>query len=521
LIAALACVAVFTSAGVALAHRERPIDSPVRSGSVPDENRVLPNEITVCKPTAFRPLQQHGNGTGNGLVRIRARTVQRCKYSNIQEAVNAASDNTVIHVMPGVYREDPSRRQPTSKSGDLPNGAYSFEYHVAHPNDANLIAILGKKNITLEGMGADPDDVVIDAGFVKDVVVRCDRCDGFIVRNLTAINANEHGIYVVDSDGYVFDHAIGAYSLEYELFSFASDHGVYHDCEAIGGGDSGVYIGGAPDTSGENRFSAELRTTKMHHNALGFSGTQGTSVWMHDNDVYDNSVGISFDSENDHPNFPERKSLIENNDFHDNNFDIYASDSDVPPKGPAFDFFHYPIGTGFWIIGGEDNVIRNNRVWNNKSFGFILAGNALESPLPAEVHRNSFENNVMGTAVGGGAKANGYGFPAGGDVYSPGGTDFFWDGTGNDNCWGPNGNVTGYPNPLPGPCPQQNQGATAPSGEQLDLLLACLINDSTTGQTGGNCPFGTRNHAPKLNRNQRALIGSGSVSHGGGGGGSY
>src|SRR5262249_39214180 len=155
-----------------------------------------------------------------------------------------------------------SRAQPTTGHGDLPNGAYSYEYHVAHPNDANLIAVLGKKNITIEGMGADPDDVVIDAGFRKDVVLRCDRCEGFIIRNLTALNANEHGIYVVDSDGYVFDRTIGGYSLEYELFSFASDHGVYHDCEAIGGGDSGIYIGGDPDTSGENRFAAELRNCK-------------------------------------------------------------------------------------------------------------------------------------------------------------------------------------------------------------------------------------------------------------------
>src|SRR5262249_27020832 len=145
------------------------------------------------------------------------------------------------------------------------------------------------------GTGANPRDVVVDAGFVKDVGVRCDRCNGFIVRNLWEKDANEHGIYVVDTDGYIFDHAVGSYNKAYELFSFASDHGLYTDCEAIGGGDSGVYIGGDPTTPG--RYAAELRTTKMHHNALGFSGTQGSSIWMHDNEAYDNAIAISFDSE--------------------------------------------------------------------------------------------------------------------------------------------------------------------------------------------------------------------------------
>ena len=88
----------------------------------------------------------------------------------------------------------------------------------------------------------------------------------------------------------------------------------------------------------------------MHHNVLGFSGTQGNSVLITESDIYDNALGISFDSENDHPNFPERSSVIENNDIHDNNFDVYGADSDVPVRGPGYDFFRYPIGTGMWIV---------------------------------------------------------------------------------------------------------------------------------------------------------------------------
>ena len=526
---------VLVVAPLALAHRERPIASPPRSGQVPDLNRVSSKTVVVCKPSSKPTKAEHDaihlllqTATGPALDDAQARETawhantklfKKCRYEHVQEAVNAVGDGTAIKVLPGVYREEPSRAQSTSSSGDLPDGSYSYEYHVAHPNDANLVAILGKKNITLEGTGAHPRDVLLDVGFVKDVGIRCDRCEGFIVRNLWERDANEHGIYVVDSDGYIFDRTVGSYNREYELFSFASDHGLYTDCEAEGGGDSGLYVGGAPKTPG--RFSCEIRRCNMHHNALGFSGTQGSYIWMHNNQATDNAIGISFDSENDHPNFPQAGSLIEDNDFHDNNYNIYAADSDVPPGGPAYNFFQYPVGTGMWIVGGEDNTIQNNRVYNNGSFGFILAGNALETPLPAQIHRNSFKNNLMGTDVGNGAGPNGYAFAPGGN-YAPGGSDFFWDGSGNDNCWGPNGNVTMDPNPLPGPCPQANTGSVIlPVEDKLEGLLSCALSQVPgsdppvyhTNDTFYPCPFGQTNNAPYLNKDEREC-GNGAIDVG-------
>src|SRR5262249_29353011 len=141
-----------------------------------------------------------------------------------------------------------------------------------------------------------------------------------------------------------------------------------------------------------------------------------------------------FDSENDHPNFPQRKSVIENNDIHDNNFDIYAADSDVPARGPGYDFFRYPVGTGVWITGGNDNAIRNNRIYNNGRFGVLIGANAAEAPLLATINGNMIGPNQMGAAAGNGAGPNSFLFPPGG-YYVPGGSDYYWDGTGNDNCF--------------------------------------------------------------------------------------
>ena len=238
---ALTAIGLVLATGAALAHSERPINSPPRPGSVPDGNRRSAHTLVVCKPSSKPTRAEHADihlrlrtTTGAALALAQAQEVawhrnnrlfKKCRFEHIQAAVNAALSDTAIEVMPGVYREEPSRAAPTTSCGDL-NCAYSYEYHVAHPNDANLVAILGKTNITLEGTGADPHDVLVDVGFAKDVGIRCDRCTGFIVRNLWERDANEHGIYVVESDGYVFDRTIGSFNDDYSLFSFASDHGL-------------------------------------------------------------------------------------------------------------------------------------------------------------------------------------------------------------------------------------------------------------------------------------------------------
>src|SRR2546428_8423455 len=287
---AIAGLALLFIAARASAHSERPVTSPPRPGSLPDPNRNNQHTLVVCKASSKPTKAEHAaihaclaNPACPDLVQARAREAawhrnnrlfHRCRFEHIQEAVNAAADNTDILVLPGVYREEPSRAAPSSCNdtcGDVcqPDGTctFSYEFQAAHPNDQNLVAIIGKKNITLEGTGVGPEDVLIDAGFEKDVGVRCDRCEGFIVRNLTEQDANEHGIYVIESDGYIFDRTIGRYSKEYELFGFASDHGLFTDCEAPGGSDSGLYVGGAPNTCGpdtEGRINTVVQPCKLH-----------------------------------------------------------------------------------------------------------------------------------------------------------------------------------------------------------------------------------------------------------------
>ncbi|HET6304236.1 MAG TPA: right-handed parallel beta-helix repeat-containing protein [Myxococcota bacterium] len=516
-------VALLFLAGPAAAHFERAVTSPIRPGPVPDLARACVDPLVVCKPDSIptkaerkaikRRIAQAATDEEKDAARAELDAWKRnqklfgeCRYEHIQDAVDDAGDGACILVLPGVYLEEPSRARPTSSRGDNPNGSYSYDWHLASPNDANLVGIIGKKNVTLEGTGATPRDVVVDAGFSKDVVIRGDRSDGIIVRNLWAKDANEHAIYMIEVDGYVFDRTLGSFAGDYELFSTACDNGLFTDCEATGGSDSGLYIGQSPDTREAGRWSAEVRRCKMHHNSLGFSGTQGNSVWMHDNEFTDNAVGISYDTENDHVNAPQRASLVEDNWIHHNNFDVYATDSDVPPGGPGYDFFRYPVGTGLWIIGGEDNVVRENRVHDNQRFGFIVAANPLEGPVLAAVHGNQVLDNLFGADAGPGAGPNSTALPPGGD-YAPGGSDWYWDETGNDNCFGPGAGKVDPEEP-PGPCPFPNEGypgVFAPPNK-LGLLVSCQITDPPTGATFDQpyrCPWGGPNDADRRNGAER------------------
>lgn len=385
------------------AHKERPIESPARPGSVPDQERTPTLVLDVCK-------------TGE------------CAYEHIQAAVTDAVDGALIRIWPGTYNEEPSLARP-----DLPpdnaDGTYSFEFHVENPNAQNLIAIVGKKDITLRGMGAHPRDVVIDGAFHKHVVIRGDRSDGLIIENLSVWHGLEHGIYILDTDGFVIDGVHSGYSRDYPYLTFANDHGLMKNCEAFGGGDGGIYPGGSAETPG--RFSLEITNCRSYHNVLGYSGTQGNHVWVHDNEFFDNAIGLVTDSETDHPNYPQNNLLFERNDVYDNNFNPYLETSDV--KATVFAGFAYiPVGTGVFMLSGNENTFQNNRFWGNGKFGIWLgSGYGLvlgptgpfvtgEPAVPPWVSsKNTVVSNLFGTADGG----------------APNSIDIGWDGLGEGNCF--------------------------------------------------------------------------------------
>ena len=145
----------------------------------------------------------------------------------------------------------------------------------------------------------------------------------------------------------------------------------------------------------------------MHHNAAGYSGTDGNAVWVHHNNFYDNALGFTTDvfTAAGHPGFPQDSDLVEHNNFYSNNFNPYVKGSDVEPRVP------FPVGTGLWIAGGNNNIVRNNHFWDNWRRGTMLfavpdafvCGPAPEQPgrlRPATSSSTSYRNRFYGNVMG-------------------------------------------------------------------------------------------------------------------------
>jgi len=232
----------------------------------------------VCKPDSRTRIAQL-----TGAARRRSLALlPQCRYQHVQAAVDAARPGTRILVLPGVYREEPSRavafRDP--RCADLLVPAYaaptvlvaSYAYQQRCPNDENLVAILGKRDIQIEGTGDDPSDVLFDGDRDKLNVIRADRADGVVLRNFTVQYSDFNNVYVIETNGFRLDRIVSRWSREYGFLSFVSDHGLYTDLVAYGNGDAGVYPGAGPQGHCV-RYGIEIRRVDSYRNTLGYSGT--------------------------------------------------------------------------------------------------------------------------------------------------------------------------------------------------------------------------------------------------------
>lgn len=485
------------------------------------------------------------------LWRVNKQLFQQCEYHQIQFAVNDTGNNDRVVVMPGLYKEQHSRRQPTfdpacdqyeipSDSGDP--GALSHDYQLHCPNDANLVAVIGRGpdtapppnppredrhgipnvgecircNVQLEGSGVSADDVIVEAGdetagnegpsavgHAKDVGIFIDRADGFVLRNLTVRHAREHDIYILETDGYRFEKFKTFYAGGYGVLTFVEDHGLIQRCQATGNGDSGIYPGSGADSTSHRykkfypkwRFSQTIRYCDMNHNTGGLSGTNSHGTLIAHNNFFDNAIGFTTDvfTAPGHPGFPQHGNVFRHNNFYSNNFNPFAPDSDVESFIPA------PVGTGGWWAGGNDNVMARNRFWDNWRRGLMLFAVpdatvcgpppiGSSTPVPgcdplgfSTSFDNRVHHNVFGVDLKGRVKPNG--------------TDLWWDSflLNTGNCWwankaAPGKKVTSSPDNLPscagGTDPDSSVGTTDLVNEAE--LAACLVGFTLGGYPEGD-----------------------------------
>ena len=495
-------------------------------------------------------IVQQGDSGGDAIKRRNEVLLERCRYRTIQAAINAARNGDRILVMPGTYTEEPSRRvpnpdprcagdytasegDPTRPLADLGTGvnqleqgterAPTYAHHRKCPNSLNLIAIVGdrlgdpdrrcddKCNLQIEGTGAKPTDVKIIGSRNKDNVIRADRADGVVLRNFQVQFSDFNNIYVHETNGFRESDILTRWSREYGALSFTSDHGLYERIRGYGTGDSVIYPGSGPQRARCGDYGIEVRDVDAHHSTIGYSGTAGDSVYVHDSKFHHNSAGLTTDSfASGHPGMPQDCSRFENNQFYSNNVNYFndARDRycrDTPPRRrdrtKVCPSFQVPVGTGLLIAGGNGNVVKNNFFFDNWRNGvrllWVPAAVRGEPDLAKQrdtSNHNRFVGNQMGFRPSGVRDPNGNDPNAGrptqkGDGYA----DFWWDQEGAGNCWrgnrGPGGRApttNGFRFACPVTAPPTPAGDPAKTGSQA----SCAAWDPNPGPTYNPDPTG-------------------------------
>ncbi|MDQ1698710.1 MAG: hypothetical protein QOG34_573 [Frankiaceae bacterium] len=269
---------------VAAAHPERltAFTFPVK-GKVPAYRTSGPSNV-VCKASSAKILRKTFTGAA---LKARLTTLGRCRFHDIQAAIDKASSGYRILIMPGVYKESPSRRVPFGapgqppcaddyvtveegygqapppagpRSNDRPQRA-DRNYAITCPNSKNLIAVIGDTrketntktptppvcnqlcNLQIEGLGKKPADVRIVGDRIKTDVIRIDRANGIFLRNFMVEQAAFNNVDVIEVDGFRVSHVVSRWAQNYGILSFTATHGLYDHDVGYGNGDSGLYPG--------------------------------------------------------------------------------------------------------------------------------------------------------------------------------------------------------------------------------------------------------------------------------------
>lgn len=446
---------VIAMAQPAAAHDERPTRTLSGEGHQP-AYRIFGPTLLVCK-TDKADFDRRITAFPADLRATNQRLWAACQkdgYRDLQAAVDAVTQPGVtIKMLPGVYQELPSLAPATGPCANLTGLRKSALYHydvltlqqqIDCPHNQNLVAIIHKTDLQVEGTGAAPTDVVVDAQYAKLNTIRADNSDGIYFRNLTAQRSQFNAFYIMETDGFVIDRAVGRWNDEYGFLTFAVDHGLYTHAEGYGNGDSAFYPGAASNINKNRgydvpRYAVEIRDSYAHDNSLGYSGTAGDSVWVHDSVFTNNTTGISTDSAfPDHPGMPQNHSKFERNVIANNNHDYYRYFKDGTchrpyaqrgyETGVVCPVVGVPVGVGAINPGGNYNIWRDNYIYGNRYAGFLTswvpgfvrADNSFAAQFDTS-HHNRYLGNHMGVSEKG--------------ERSPNGVDYWWDGQGVDNCW--------------------------------------------------------------------------------------
>ncbi len=258
----------------------------------------------------------------------------------------------------------------------------------------------GTAGVTVRGIGASRDDVVLDFSGQDEGDEAVDvQADRFTLEHLTLIDAPGDGVKVSNSDRPTFRDVKASWRAgsvttngAYALYPALCSNVLIEHCEVEGAADAGIYLG--QSTTGV------VRHNKAHGNVIGIEAENSEDVAIYDNESWDNTCGILVVALPGLTKKITKRTSVHDNIVHDNNRANFGLES-------AF-VSTVPKGSGILIASADETHVYGNTLRGNGSPGILvvswptivaLGGPAANDPAfdqyaeTAYLHDNMFENN--------------------------------------------------------------------------------------------------------------------------------
>lgn len=283
-------------------------------------------------------------------------------FKTIQAAVDAAESGSTIVVGPGTYKGD-----VRITTDDLILRGVDRYRTVLHGEDerANGIVVEGAADVTIANLTV--------RNFVTDGISFVDSFR-YTAKGIEAIENRMHGVSAIRSYEGVMRSSFG----------WGSGEAAFHVADCMGCG-------------------ALLDRVEGRSSHAGVAAVNATGITVRSSSVVGNGVGIALLSRSGGATAPGRGAVLVDN---------FVNGGRMPPMPPtrSGEAFGIPRGTGIWLAGVSNTVVRANRVFDQPRYGILVSASEDGfAPRGSTVVANAILAGDLGVLA--------------------------WDGAGGDNCF--------------------------------------------------------------------------------------